>query len=90
MSEPQRAYGYSAKVSLNLEVDGRLISLHQIGPDSIWLREPIDLPPGDATVIMHVDEFEQQWAVYLPDGLSANSREARTIDRRPAATASVG
>jgi hypothetical protein len=35
-------------------------------------------------VVMHVNDFEQRWPV--PDGISANSREVRTVTQ-PAAPA---
>jgi hypothetical protein len=35
---------------------------------------------------MNVDDFERRWPVYLPDGISANSREVRTVTQ-PAAPA---
>ena len=46
--------------------------LSSIGPDGISLREPAELPPCDAEVVMHVNDQERRWAVYLPDGISAN------------------
>jgi hypothetical protein len=63
---------------LHLEIAERTFELGQIGPDRIILREPAELPPGPAEVVMHVDSFERRWQVYLPDGISPNSREVRT------------
>ncbi|MGQ0636166.1 MAG: hypothetical protein ACT4QC_16255 [Planctomycetaceae bacterium] len=85
MTGATRGNGYSATVKLDLEVGDRLISLHQIGPGTIWLREPIDLPPCDAIVVMHIDDHEQRWPVYLPDGLSRESCSGRTFAREPVA-----
>lgn len=79
--------GYSAKVRLTLLVEEASLDLAEIGPELIYLRHPIDLPPCDATILMTVDGREHRWKVYLPDGLSANAREARTCDRQPAAAA---
>ena len=59
-------------------VGGEVLELASIGPSEICLREPAELPPGPAEVVMHVDSFERRWQVYLPDGISPNSREVRT------------
>ncbi len=64
---------------LDLVLAERTISLHAIGPDKIRLREPVEAAPCEAEVVMRVDDFEDRWAVYLPDGLSANQLEARTV-----------
>jgi len=34
---------------------------------------------------MHVNDIEDRWQVYLPNGITANSREVRTV---PAVAAS--
>jgi len=77
--------GYSAQVRLHLVIGSRILELGQIGPDRIVVREPADLPPGPAEVVMHVDSFERRWQVYLPDGISPQSREVRTISLPAAA-----
>ena len=70
--------GYSADVRLNLIVDGREFALSQIGPDRIALRNPIELPPCEADVVMHVDNHQQVWRVWLPDGVSPGDTFVRT------------
>jgi hypothetical protein len=71
--------GYSAYVRLHLVVGDRSLELGQIGPENVILREAIEIPAGPAEVVMHVDDFERRWQVYLPDGITANSREVRTV-----------
>jgi hypothetical protein len=73
--------GYSANVRLCLLVGEDSFELAAIGPDEISLREPADLPPGPAEIVMHVDSFERRWQVYLPDGISPQSRDVRTVTR---------
>jgi hypothetical protein len=73
--------GYSAEVRLHLVVGDDSLELASIGPMEISLREPTELPPGPAEVVMHVDSFERRWQVYLPDGISRNSRYVRTVAR---------
>jgi len=68
---------YSADVRLHLEVDGRVVSLAQTGPEHIMVREPIDLPPCDAEVIVNVDGREHRSRVWLVDGMSKDSRQVK-------------
>ena len=79
MKNPSVNGGYSSFVQLHLEISGQRIELGQICPGKIFLREPVSLPAGEAEVVMNVDDFEDRWQVYLPDGISANSLEARTV-----------
>jgi hypothetical protein len=78
-------YGHSALVQLHLKVGAEILELAAVGPLGVRLREPTAFPPGEAEVVMNVDDFESRWPVYLPDGISANSRDLRTV---PAAQAS--
>jgi hypothetical protein len=77
--------GRSAEVRLQLVVGNRVLELGQIGPGSVILEELAELPPCDAEVVMHVDDFERRWQVYLPDGISPDSREVRTVTQPAAA-----
>ena len=45
-----------------------------MGPDFLLLDEPFDHPPGDARVVMRVDESERTWNIHLPHGISADSK----------------
>jgi len=73
--------GYSATVRLHLVVGDDVLELASIGPTEISPREPTELPPGPAEVVMHVDSFERRWQVYLPDGIAPHSRYVRTISQ---------
>lgn len=80
MGSAPQTYGYSSNVELNLELRGRILPLHAIGPDRVTLREEYEAPPGPATVIMRIDGQEDRWNVVLPDGLQRGDKTAR-IDR---------
>ncbi|MBI3861328.1 MAG: hypothetical protein HY290_05485 [Planctomycetia bacterium] len=88
-SIPANGTGYSAHVRLHLLVGDDSYELASIGPGGVSIREPIELPAGPAEVVMHVDDFERRWQVYLPDGISANSREVRTVPASPADSAAL-
>ena len=64
---------------MHLIVGERTLELAQIGPGSVILAETAELPACSAEVVMHVDDFERRWPVYLPDGISAQSRRVRTV-----------
>lgn len=66
--------GHSARVKMQLLVNHVTLSVAQLGPDFLLLDAPMDLPAGDASVLMQVDQQERRWNVRLPDGISAASR----------------
>jgi hypothetical protein len=65
--------GHSAQVKMRLLVDGNSIPVAQMGPDFLILKEAIDHPPGNARIILQVDESKREWDVRLPDGISSHS-----------------
>ena len=66
--------GHSAQVKMRLLVDGGSIPVEQLGPDFLLVDEPFDHPPGDASVVLQVDQSERCWNVRLPHGISAGSK----------------
>ena len=65
--------GHSAQVKMQLLVNGFSIPIAQMGPDFLLVDGPINHPPGEASVVMRVDESESRWAVRLPAGMSSAS-----------------
>ena len=71
----EKNYGaYSAHVKMRLIVNGESIRITHMGPDFLLVDCNSDHPPGEATVMMRVDESESQWRVRLPYGISKDSR----------------
>jgi hypothetical protein len=63
-------------------IDGKSYALAQIGPNFVTLREPADLPSGDAEVVMLIDGREQdRWAVTLQHGAVPFELDVSTADR---------
>jgi len=58
---------------MRLLVNGDSIPVVQRGPDFVLVDAPFDHPPGDASVVLQVDESERRWNVHLPEGVSAGS-----------------
>lgn len=70
----EQSYGaHSARVKMRLIVDGVAIPIRQMGPDFLFLDCASDRPPGEATIVLQVDDSERQWQVMLPDGISKAS-----------------
>jgi hypothetical protein len=63
--------GHSAEVKMHLIVGDRMLSVGQLGPDFLLLDEPVDHPPGTATLFFSVDGEPRERQVYLPEGISA-------------------
>ena len=73
--------GHSAQVKMRLLVNDLTVPVVQLGPDFLLLDAPRDLPAGDASVVMQVDQQERRWNVRLPDGSSAASRRVAIVTR---------
>ena len=68
-------YGaYSAQVKMRLLVNGQSIRITHMGPDFLLVECNDSYPPGEATIMMRVDESESQWRVRLPNGISKDSK----------------
>jgi hypothetical protein len=57
--------GYSASVSLELRVNGHVLSIAKLGSDSLVFADEVTVSPGPAEVVMHVDGRERRWQVCL-------------------------
>lgn len=64
---------YSASVQLILHVNGHDYALAKIGPNRIYLRTPVDLPPCEGTLSINIDGHVTQQTIRLPEGASVNS-----------------
>jgi hypothetical protein len=81
MSESLRtSTGYSSNVTARLLVAGKVYEVWKAGPDSIFLRTPVDLPPCDGEVVITVDGCEARHRVHLPGGASVAERRVVTVD----------
>lgn len=69
---------FSSSIRLELRTKFGTISLASIGPDEVVAREPVELPSGNADVVMDVDGETFFWPVRLPDGAVPFDRTIRT------------
>jgi hypothetical protein len=55
---------------MDLSINGHVLSIGQLGPDFIILRNPTFHPPSEAEIRLSIDGRERRWGVYLPQGIS--------------------
>lgn len=72
---------HSAEVRLFLVTADATYPLAQIGPHFVIVREPLDLPPCDAEIVMQVDSAEDRWPVRLVDGVRPSDKVVAIDDR---------
>jgi hypothetical protein len=65
---------HSARLRMELRVDGAVLSISHLGPDYLILARPVDYPPTRAEIAMLIDGNRSHWPVQLPAGLSVASR----------------
>lgn len=65
---------------MQLSVNGHLLSIAQLGPDFVFLDDPIDHPPAEAEIAMSIDGREKRWKVRLPEGIAADRVVTKTAD----------
>ena len=56
---------------MQLLFKGSSIPIAKMGPDYIVVNSASDHLPGDASIVLKVDDNERRWNVHLPDGISA-------------------
>ena len=66
---------------MRLLINGGSIAVEHLGPDFILLGAPFDHPPGDASMVLQVDQRERRWNVRLPDGISADCKRVAIAAR---------
>ena len=65
--------GHSAQVKMRLLINGDSLAVAQMGPDFLLVDDPINHPPGIASMVLQVDQSERRWNVRLPNGISTES-----------------
>ena len=71
----EQNYGaHSARVEMQLIANGASIGITHMGRDFVVVESPTECPPGEASILLRVDESESRWKVLLPDGISKESK----------------
>jgi len=79
MIAEQNHGAHSAQVEMRLLVNGESIGIKQMGPDFVLIEPAADHPPGEATIVLQVDQTERRWQVKLPNGISKYSRRVALV-----------
>jgi len=74
MISDQNFGAHSARVEMRLIVEGSSIGITHMGPDFLLIEPGEDHPPGEATIVLQVDNSKRQWQVMLPNGISKESK----------------
>lgn len=72
---------YSTLSYFDLQVNGESYPLTQIAPDFIVFRQPVELPPCEATIVIHSEGERSERRVCLVKGASLDS-DLAVIERR--------
>lgn len=73
MANPIREF--SARVSIDLIVDGNTLPVSQTGGDFLIMSHPFAVPPTKATLVLSVDDSTTRFQVYLTEGISPQRDE---------------
>lgn len=68
---------YSSTDRAELLVGDHRLSLARVGADKVTIRNPIPMEPAQAEIVLQVDGSTFRYAVYLTDGISAETEEVR-------------
>jgi hypothetical protein len=70
--------GHSSRVKLRLHVEGRELPLAKVGPDSLWLRQPVAIPASTiGKIVVQIDDSIHSRSVCLFEGASAENGRVR-------------
>jgi len=76
---------HSAHVEMQLIVNGDVIQITHMASDYVFVQCDREYPPGEAIIILQVDESRRQWTVRLPQGVSKGaSKVALALTEKPA------
>jgi hypothetical protein len=73
MIEQQNYGAHSAKVEMQLIINGLSLGITHMGRDFVRIETAAEYPPCEASIWLKVDEIESQWKVRLPEGISKDS-----------------
>ena len=71
--------GYSADVRIQLTLNGQVLSIAQLGPDFLVLKNTVPHPPAEAEIFMSIDGAESRWRVRLVDGIVLGRRRVKIV-----------
>ncbi|HEX5176735.1 MAG TPA: hypothetical protein VFV83_06900 [Chthoniobacteraceae bacterium] len=73
--------GHSAEVKMRLELGDASLSVAQLGPDFLILRNPVEQAAADAVLFFSVDGNERRREIHLPEGISPGRPRTPIVSR---------
>jgi hypothetical protein len=73
MASNSPTFGFSPRIEIDLEANGKKYIVAEVAPTYLVLRSPAALGPTEAVVIVTVDGEEVRRRVFLPAGLVPDS-----------------
>jgi hypothetical protein len=62
---------------MELNVNGAIYQIGQLGRDFLTLRDATDQPPAEGEIAMWINGDERRWDVFLPEGISSDKARTR-------------
>jgi hypothetical protein len=67
--------GYSSAIAIHLEVNGQKLAVAQVGPETLILRRPAEIPPSSAAVlVINIDGRIERDQIVLPYGANMDAK----------------
>jgi hypothetical protein len=73
MSDSQ--VGYSANVRLFLIAQGHRLNVSHLEPNHCRVRNPVEIAPGPAELVIEIDDRQERRAIILDHGITPPSTE---------------
>lgn len=75
MIRPTNSIGHSSEVQILLEVNEQSFDVGQIVPGRFFVRNPANVPPGQARLVISIDGVPEVKMVRLPNGIQATNHD---------------
>jgi len=70
---------------MQLIVNGDVIRITHMASDYVLVQRDHEYPPGEATIILQVDNSRREWTVSLPQGITKESSKVMlALSEKPA------
>ena len=68
-------YEFASRVAIRLLINGIEVSVDQTGGEYLMTSHPFDVPAGQGTLVLSIDDRQERFEVYLPEGIRADRLE---------------
>ena len=72
-------YEFTTRTAIHLKTKHGEVNVHQSCSEYIIARHPINIPPGEATLVLAIDDKSDGCRVYLPEGIRVGEEVHRIV-----------